>query len=153
MKGSRRAKSNGKRSGKATTAAAWGRLGPEDVKKPAEEAREIAMGLPESAAAAFVLSSEILEYATREIRDGMSSCVSRPSTAKAKPGPKTDPKTLDVLVECAELEYQGRPDHDVAYRRFPKVPKPEARKRLSTLKSKAKRTGLYDDIKKNMPHT
>ena len=68
-------------------------------------------------------------------------------------GPKPDPKTLDVLVECVDLEYQRRPDHDVAYRRFPNLPEPEARKRLSTLKSKAKRTGLYDDIKKNMPYT
>ena len=116
------------------------------------------MNMPQSVATAMswgpvALSCKILERTTREIRDGMSGGVSGPSTAKGKPGPKPDPKTLDVLVECVDREYQRRPDHDVAYRRFPNLPKPEARKRLSTLKSKAKRTGLFDDIKKNMPYT
>src|SRR6266699_3815260 len=68
--------------------------------------------------------------------------------SKAKRGPTPDPRTMDVLVECVRLERRGRPDHQVAYRRWPNESKREARKRLSTLKSKAKRSGLYDEIKK-----
>ncbi len=57
---------------------------------------------------------------------------------------------MDVLVECVRLERRGRPDHHVAYQRWPDESKPEARKRLSTLKSKAKTNGLYDEIKKHI---
>jgi hypothetical protein len=41
-------------------------------------------------------------------------------------------------------ELQGRPDHDVAYRGWPDVSKSEARKRLSTLKSKQR--ALYNNL-------
>lgn len=149
MKRNRRKQSTSTRFAKSRRAV-WSK---DDFKKLGEYGRATAasMSMPVMAYGATDVTPRFRQILQQTMNQGKPA-------PKAKPGPVPDPKTCDIVVECIILERQGQPMRgeayrELAYRSWPDISPPLARKRLTSLRWNAKHSGLWADIDKYLPRT